>query len=90
MKTIILEGSQLADLPAVYDALERQLGLPSWFGRNLDALHDALTGMVKGPVEIVWRDAERSRRAMGDDFARIVAILRQATSERADIRVVFQ
>jgi ribonuclease inhibitor len=89
MKTAILEGSELTDIAAVYDALERQLGLPSWFGRNLDALRDALTGLVEGPVEIVWRDADRSRAAMGEDFERIAAVLRQAAAERPDLAVVF-
>jgi ribonuclease inhibitor len=89
MKTAILEGSELTDMRSVYDALERQLGLPSWFGRNLDALHDALIGMVEGPLEIVWRDADRSRTAMGEDFARIAAVLRQAAAERPDLAVAF-
>ena len=89
MKTVILEGGKLADTPSVYDALERQLGLPSWFGRNLDALRDALTGVAEGPVEIVRRDADRSRAAMGGEFERIAEVLRQAAAERADLAVVF-
>jgi ribonuclease inhibitor len=89
MKTCILEGSELADLDAVYDALERQLALPSWFGRNLDALHDALTGVVEGPVELVWRDAGRSRATMGEDFERIAEVMRRAAAERPDLAVVF-
>lgn len=32
-----------ASLDALYDALERTWPLPSWFGRNLDALYDVLT-----------------------------------------------
>ena len=89
MKTAILEGDKLTDLAAVCDALERQLGLPSWFGRNLDALHDILTGVLEGPIEIVWRDADRSRAAMGEEFDRIAAVLRQAAAERGDLAVSF-
>jgi RNAse (barnase) inhibitor barstar len=37
----------------IYAAYARSLTLPEWFGANLDALWDALSGLVETPVEIV-------------------------------------
>lgn len=73
---------------AVYVDLARQLGLPGHFGANLDALWDALTRDVPGPVEIVWPDFPAARRALGPDADRIRATLEEAAAERRDVAVV--
>jgi ribonuclease inhibitor len=75
-------------LDKVYDALQRQLALPSHFGRNLDALWDVLTGDVRGPVTIVWRDPARARARLGGDYDRLIATLRDVESERPDFRLI--
>ena len=85
IKRCVLEGGRLRSLDAVYDALESQLGLPRHFGRNLDALWDALTTDVPGPVEILWRDADTARRALGADYDRLLAVLRRAAAARRDL-----
>ena len=71
-------------LDQFYDELARQLVLPSHFGRNLDALWDVLTGDVEGPFEIVWEGAEQARKSLGEDYAGVVALLRDAAAERDD------
>jgi ribonuclease inhibitor len=83
-RRILFEGGRLRTKAEFYDALERQLALP-YFGRNLDALWDVLTTELPGPVEIVWHDAARARAALGEEFERIVGVLRKAAAERADL-----
>jgi ribonuclease inhibitor len=75
-------------LPRFYDALARQLELPPHFGRNLDALWDALTGDVEGPIEVVWEDAHRAHAALGKDYERAAALLREVEREREDFRFI--
>ena len=41
--TVILEGSRMIDRVAVHNHLAERLQLPSYYGRNLDALYDVLT-----------------------------------------------
>ena len=41
--TVTLNGKAMVDRPAAHSHLVQQLELPSWYGRNLDALHDCLT-----------------------------------------------
>ncbi|MBQ7870643.1 MAG: barstar family protein [Oscillospiraceae bacterium] len=38
-----LDGALLPDRGALHDLLQRELALPDYYGRNLDALYDLLT-----------------------------------------------
>ena len=64
MKRCVLAGPY-AGVEAIYMDLARQLDLPDHFGANLDALWDALTRNVPGPVEIVWPEFSRHSRRLG-------------------------
>ena len=86
-KRCILEGAELADLNAVYDALAAQLGFPAHFGRNLDALWDVLTTDIAGPIEIEWRDMAAAHRRLGQDFDRLARLFDDLTTARRDIRI---
>lgn len=80
-----LDGT-LATLDAVYDRLQGELRLPAHFGRNLDALWDALTTDLAGPVELVWRDHARAAARLGPDFHRLERLFRDVERERPDFR----
>lgn len=73
---------------AIYVDLARQLGLPGHFGANLDALWDALTRDVAGPVEILWPDFPAAQEALGDAADRIRETLEEVAAERRDVAVV--
>jgi ribonuclease inhibitor len=75
-------------MDAVYTALQRDLNLPAHFGRNLDALWDALTTDVAGPVEIEWRDHAWARAKLGADYDRLISTLRDVENERPDFRLI--
>jgi ribonuclease inhibitor len=61
--------------------------LPAHFGRNLDALGDVLTTDVEGPFEIDWTHADNSRELMGNDFDRVVKLLRELEKDRDDFQL---
>ncbi len=76
--TVYLDGAA-ADTPqALHAELARQLGLPDWYGRNLDALYDAL-GCLAGPVEIELRGLARLRSGLGDYFEQFLRVLADAS-----------
>jgi ribonuclease inhibitor len=75
-------------MDAIYTALQRELRLPAHFGRNLDALWDALTKDVQGPLEIIWRDHAWARTKLGADYDRLITTLRDVEQERSDFRLV--
>ena len=42
---VFLDFSGCADIPALYTELRHKMDWESWYGENLDALHDILTGL---------------------------------------------
>jgi len=89
-KKVKLVGKSIHSLDEFYDEIGKKLCLPDYFGRNLDALWDTLTTDVKGPVELAWEDSEISKKAMGKDFEKVAALLREVEKEREDFKVTFQ
>lgn len=79
-----LDGETIQSLQDVYAQLAEQLGFPVWFDPNLDALWDVLTTDVRGPVRVVWVNAERSRWRLGQDFERLRTLLEAVARQRAD------
>ena len=43
--TVLLDFSLCADIPDLYQELRHKMGWASWYGENLDALYDVLTGL---------------------------------------------
>ena len=84
-RAVIPAGAKSID--AVYDILARDLALPKHFGRNLDALYDALTGDVEGPFEIVVADAKALTAALGAKGMALLKLLRDVAQARRDAKV---
>ena len=74
-------------IDGVYDILARDLGLPAHFGRNLDALYDALTGDVAGPFEIAVADAKALETALGVKGKALLGLLRDTGRARRDATI---
>ncbi len=52
MKTIYIDFTDLGDYDDFYAQLKEKLALPEFFGDNLDALYDAITGVLELPLHI--------------------------------------
>lgn len=65
----------------VHEWLKRELGLPEWYGHNLDALWDCVTGYLPKPLKIRWvADSDR-----GERYAAIVEVFREAADQSDEI-----
>ena len=70
----------------LYLQLKQKLELPDWCGENLDALWDALTGMMYTPATItvtkttVWQEIQEHANA-------IVAVMQEAERAYREITV---
>ena len=51
-ETIRLDGAMLCRREEAFALLGEALKLPQWWGRNLDALYDCLTGELGRPVRL--------------------------------------
>ena len=47
MKEILINCAGVSSMAQMHDILARELNFPGWYGRNLDALHDCLTGICE-------------------------------------------
>ena len=47
MKEITLNCTKVGSMEEIHEILSRELSFPDWYGRNLDALHDMLTGICE-------------------------------------------
>lgn len=86
-RAVIPAGTKSID--AVYDILARELGLPAHFGRNLDALHDALTGDVAGAFVVVIEDAPGLRKALGAKGTALIRTFREVAGARRDATFMY-
>lgn len=75
-QTVDLSG--VCDRNSLHDRLQESLTLPSWYGRNLDALYDALTD-APGSIHIcftAWKGMEEADPAYFKMFRSVLQAIR--------------
>lgn len=77
--TVTLDGRYMTTRDNAHDHLAKQLALPGWYGRNLDALYDLLTAGV-GAETIVLTHAE-DLEALGAYGRRLLQVLQDAAAD---------
>ena len=78
MEIIQLDGAKLCRREEAFALLGEALALPGWWGRNLDALYDCLTGGLGRPVrlELTGREAMEAT----DFGGRLLRVLEDAAA----------
>ena len=63
----ILDGKNFTTLEEFYDEISIVLSLPSWWGRNLDALNDVLRPdlMPEQGYILIWKNSNLSKKFLG-------------------------
>ncbi|HEY0239642.1 MAG TPA: barstar family protein [Friedmanniella sp.] len=90
---LVRRGWGLAVVPAsttdeeLWDALAGALGLPDWFGRNLDALEEALRDLPR-PTALVLARWTAYARARPERWDRLLHVLRERADQAATPLVV--
>jgi ribonuclease inhibitor len=85
MTRITIDGAAIRSTAALHAALRRELGLPDHTGANLDALWDAMTRDLAGPVMIEITGVAALRRRLGKAGGRVFDLLVEIAAERDDI-----
>lgn len=73
---LVIDGLKINSEDDLHDLFVKELNLPGWYGRNLDALWDVLTGMISRPLKITWMNSDESRRKLAR-YENIVGVLRE-------------
>jgi ribonuclease inhibitor len=96
MKTVTIDftgAKQEDDLHRIIkESFQRSVeGFPDFYGENLDALWDCLTGFIETPVEIVLIGADKVAEDLKDEVDGIIMVCNRATKEDwLDIRFRLQ
>ena len=87
--TVILDGKAMVDRVSAHSHLAERLELPTWYGRNLDALYDMLTEIGE-ETEIVLTDPAAVAEQMGKYGEALLATMQEAAEENPRLIVTLQ
>ena len=86
--TAQLDGRYMTTRENAHDHLAQQLALPSWYGRNLDALYDLLTAGIE--AEAIELHHAGALEALGPYGRRLVQTLEDAAADGGPAIQIFQ
>ncbi len=87
MTEIVLDGLEVRGAEDVHALFVRELALPDWYGRNLDALFDCLTDF-RGEATIRLLHREELEARLGGRGPALSALLRRAAEENPHITLL--
>jgi ribonuclease inhibitor len=87
MTRALVDLTGIGSVAEAYDRLAKGLALPGHFGRNLDALWDALANDVPGPFSIRWQGGKAAAPALGVEGERLLALIEELERRRTDVQV---
>lgn len=89
MRKIILEAKKMRNRLTVHQYLRQELGLPPYYGGNLDALYDCLTEAAE-PVMVVIASKVQEAGYLGSYGRALLQVLRDAAEANDKIRVIIE
>ena len=82
MDTIIIDGAAMTTRDAAHSHLALRLGLPDYYGRNLDALYDCLTDFHED-AEIRLVNEAALREHLGNYALLLEKVIQRAANDNA-------
>ena len=80
-RALRLDTTDVRSVDEFYDQVSSQWELPSWFGRNLDALFDVLGDITQTPVVLVWDGLRQLADVDPMQAAAVLDVLRDAAGQ---------
>lgn len=83
----ILDFSECNYLGEIHQKIQTVLGLPDWYGQNLDALWDAITGIMYLPAEItiIFQPQTIQALQLSEEVDKIITVFKEAADEFGEI-----
>lgn len=82
---LIIDGSKIVSEEDLHKTIAEGLNLPSWYGMNLDALWDVLTGIVGRPLKITWINAEQSKERL-PRYEKYISLLQEVAEQDKQLK----
>lgn len=78
---IVLEGKRINSIESFHFEVKSSLNLPEYYGENLDALWDCLTGCIETPLTLIWSDFEISKANLPEFTEKALEVFKEAEKE---------
>ncbi|MCD7723200.1 MAG: barstar family protein [Clostridiales bacterium] len=87
---IIIDFSDCLYPDSLHNEIKDKLELPDWYGKNLDALWDSLTGIIETPVEIkiIFKPKTKAAKKAKPYISQIVSVFKDAEKEYGEIKLL--
>ncbi len=89
MKKINIDLAPVCDKPELHDLLYRSLDFPEWYGGNLDALYDCLTGVFE-VTYITIENFNMLEERMGQYALSFRKVMEKADEDNERVNVKFE
>lgn len=87
MYNYIIDFSKVKVLWDIHEQIQIGLKLPAWYGKNLDAFWDSITGIIDIPCTITVLGKNDVPMTYKKEIEEIMALLYEAQSDYYDIRI---
>ena len=86
-KKYILDFSECNYLGEIHQRIQTDLELPDWYGQNLDALWDSITGIMYLPAEItiIFQPQTIQALQLSEEVDKIITVFKEAANEFGEI-----
>ncbi|MFT4093467.1 MAG: barstar family protein [Niabella sp.] len=81
MKQVQFDFERIGTIDDFYAVAKKQLDLPEYFGNNLDALWDCITGHIALPVSVSFKNMSMNQL---ETFDKLIALFEEAATELED------
>lgn len=81
MKECILNMQGVKTLREAHQRIAELLSFPPYYGANLDALYDTLSGEIELPVKLIWIAELQVGKALAKDLENILQVFRDFADE---------
>ncbi len=88
MKTIVIDFSKCKYPMDLHNELREKLELPEWYGNNLDALWDMLTGFIETPITITvtFKPETQAAENLRESVLKIIETFKEAVAEDEELK----
>ena len=87
MKIMILDGKKMTSVWDAHEYIEKTMGFPDYYGKNLDALADCL-GEYGANNTIILINLQEMREYLGEYAEKIIGVFKEMSEEEAAFNLI--
>lgn len=92
VKEVTIDFSGCKNWVKVHELIKKELELPEFYGCNLDALWDSITGLMYVPanIKIIFKPKTVAAQKLSDEIEKIIEVFKEAEEEYNQIKLTIE